>query len=375
MPVRNSVDSLLPLERDRRLNLRTKSWYLPFLLILPNVHDDFNNDKRVKERMYKFLLVCVKLIKLITAFGLILSLLIVSIAAMVGLVAAIVAMSRSGNHGGAHHRAALVQRLRGMFYTTRQLLWCYAMFGNSVMPGQDPFLQEIAYDLALFSSMCCGNPGSIFFWMRASQLSQRRRRNGQRGWARNRNNTAQDLEGVALVQRGTWGQTRSRRCRTISSAAQEEPFRGILSVSVEFLFGPTPFVPGPTESEKYKLRAAVIVQYCSDKAGQGISLQDLSPYIESPPASLQHETAIRFGRIGHCFSFQWQTCRQQQTFRRKNQARHALSFQNSWQKVLLSFKYEEPADFDDGSWEYLFYAGNDAQVIVTSNNKWRQNYR
>ena len=239
------------------------------------------------------------------------------------------AMSRSGNHGGAHHRAALVQRLRGMFYTTRQLLWCYAMFGNSVMPGQDPFLQEIAYDLALFSSMCCGNPGSLFFWMRASQLGRRRRRNGQRGWALNRTNngTTQDLEGVALVQRGSWGRRDQDDVEPPSeTTAQEEPFRGILSISVEFLFGPTPFVPGPTESEKNKLRAAVIVQYCSNNAGQGISLQDLSLSIYRVSASiLARRNGNRFRRIGHCVSFQWQTCRFHRRFARTKQGSLCLS--------------------------------------------------
>ena len=320
----------------------------------------FQRRQTCKDRVYTFLIVCVKLIKLITAFGLILSLLIVSIAAMVGLVAAIIAMSRSGNHGGAHHRAALVQRLRGMFYTTRQLLWCYAMFGNSVMPGQDPFLQEIAYDLALFSSMCCGNPGSIFFWMRASQLSQRRRRNGQRGWARNRINT-QDLEGVALVQRGTWGRRDQDDAEPSQAGGQEEPFRGLLSVSVEFLFGPTPFVPGPTESEKHKLRAAVIVQHCSEKAGQGISLQDLSPYIDSPPASLQHETAIVSEGLVVVSHFNGKPA-EVADLSSHEPSKACFVFPELLAESASVIKYEEPPDFDDGSWEYLCYAGNDAQL-------------
>ena len=54
-----------------------------------------------------------------------------------------------------------------LFYTLRQLLWCYAMFGPTEGEGGDPFFHEAAYDTWLVLSLCCGNPGSMWFWLRA----------------------------------------------------------------------------------------------------------------------------------------------------------------------------------------------------------------
>jgi len=185
----------------------------------------FPNDFQAKAKRWRrrqtawtavrgFLLVALKIIKIV-------------------LIAAIVAMSRGGHHG---HRDQLVRRLHSMFYTTRQLLWCYAIFGQNFQ-GQDPFLQEIAYDLALMSSLCCGNPMSLWFWLRASQLGNRSRHR-RRGWSsRLGQASTENLEGVALIQRGTWGCEEEGE----DPEPQQEPYRGLLSVSVEFLFGLTPF--------------------------------------------------------------------------------------------------------------------------------------
>ncbi|KAI2507811.1 hypothetical protein MHU86_6591 [Fragilaria crotonensis] len=88
------------------------------------------------ERLWTTAAYVVKVLKIVTAFGLILSLLIVTVAGMIGLVAALVAMSRAGNSD--HHRNQLMRRMRDMFYSMRQLMWCYAMFGHH-LEGQDPF--------------------------------------------------------------------------------------------------------------------------------------------------------------------------------------------------------------------------------------------
>jgi hypothetical protein len=65
-----------------------------------------------------------------------------------------------------------------------------------------------------------------------------------------------------------------------------------LSIAVEYLFGPTPFQPGPTEVEKWKLRAAALVQLLAvnmslDKIG--VSLLELTPYLDYPPSSLDSD--------------------------------------------------------------------------------------
>jgi len=326
----------------------------------------FRRRQTFQEGMYRFLVLLVKFIKIFTAFGLILSLLIVSIAAMVGLIAAIIAMSRSG-HGGGNHRAELVRRLRSMFYTMRQLLWCYAMFGGN-FTNQDPFLQEIAYDLALFSSLCCGNPASLFFWMRAGRLTQRRRR--RRGWALNRNSsTSSDMEGVALVQRETWGRDEDEPAGRGSE--QEEAYRGLLSVSVEFLFGPTPFVPGPTESEKWKLRGAVIVQHSSENTGSGISLEEMSPYVDSPPKSLdQHTSIVSEGLliVSH-FNGRPVATPTDAVAEPTSPSKARFVFPELLAESSAVIKYEEPPDPDDGSWEYLCYSGDAAAQSSRTSGK------
>ena len=306
----------------------------------------FRRRQTFNECLGRFLLILVKFMKILTAFGLILSLLILSVAAMIGLVAAIIAMSRGGHGGG--HRAELMRRLHSMFYTMRQLLWCYAMFGGNIQ-GQDPFLQEIAYDLALMSSLCCGNPGSLLFWMRASQLQSRRRR---RGWAPMNRNQSSTLEGVALVQRDTWG---SDEESIPTRGSEEESYRGLLSVSVEFLFGHSPFVPGPTDSEKWKLRGAIIVQLSSMDEGNGVSLQELSPFVDSPPASLQCESQIVAEGLSIVAHFNGRPLSRDSM---QPDSKACFVFPELMAESSSVVKYEEVPDPDDGSWEYLLYSGN-----------------
>ena len=242
-----------------------------------------------------------KAVKILTAFGLILSLFILTIAAMIGIVAAIVAMSTNNNNGNnnSHQRGALIRQLRLLFYTIRQLLWCYALYGQHD-ETQDPFLSEMAYDMSLLMSICCVNPGSFFWWWRVQQLNRRRRYN-RRGWGRSLWNTNSnsnssneletDVEGVRLVRRGEWGhQQQQQQQLQLTDAASDEQ-RGLLSIAVEYLFGPTPFQPGPTEAERWKLRGAAIAQLLLQEKSGGISLQQLSPYMDTPPANLDQDVA------------------------------------------------------------------------------------
>ena len=243
--------------------------------------------------------------------GLILSLLIVSIAAVAALMAAVVALS--SQRGGDRQRGALLHQVRLLFYSIRQLLWCYAVWGpttsgddNNNNEPQDPFLREVAYDTALLCSVCCGNPGSIFYWMRMNQLQQRRHRLF-RGWAtRNHNNNHDNstnsrqqpdrmvpssVPGVTLVHNS------SNINHTATSSSGGGEHRGLLSVAVEFLFGPIPFAPGPTETEKWVLRSAAVMQLCTTTKSTstntglavadaaGVTLEALAPYLDDPPAS------------------------------------------------------------------------------------------
>lgn len=251
----------------------------------------------LKQYAWKIFHIFVKAMKIVTAFGLILSLFILTIAAMIGLVVGIVALSRAGGNN-SHHRNALMRQLRTICFTVRQLLWCYALFGQE-LEGQDPFLSEIAYDLALLSSICCTNPGSFFWWYRVGQMNRRRRR-ARRGWSRgpwggsiipngNNNELETDVEGVYLIRSGEWREPQQR-----GHMSSQEEHRGLLSLAIEYLFGPSPFDPGPAEAEKWKLRGALIVHRLSsqDTTPAGISLQELGPYLDDPPKSLDEKQDV-----------------------------------------------------------------------------------
>lgn len=286
-----------------------------------------------------------KVIKILTAFGLVLSLLILTVAGMVGLVAAVIAMSRGGGHN--HHRSEAMRRLRSLFFTMRQLLWCYAIFGANV-EGQDPFLRDIAMDLALFTSLCCGNPGSIFFWMRANQLSRRRAR-ARRGWGR------QDIQGVTMVRRGTWESEGNDVALTRQEASGEDRIhRGLLSVAVEFLFGPTPFNPGPSEGEKWRLRGAAIVRLSSTPF-QGLSLEELSPYSETPPASLDHVAGVVAGGLLIVAHFNGvPVANDESSSLGPTKARFTFP-ELLAESSFTTINFEESPDTDDGTWESLLY--------------------
>ena len=264
---------------------------------------------------WQMLGVACRALKIITAFGLILSLCILTLATIVAIVAGIVAMStqQNNNNNSHHQRNMLLRQLRTLFYTMRQLLWMHALFGHHI-EGQDPFLSELSYDMFLLSSICCGNPGSFFWWYRMSQLNRRRRR-VRRGWggrglfgARsstsssgggdtwNANNEMDsEVEGVRLLRRGEWGQQQQEQRPQQMTADSEH--RGLLSIAVEYLFGPTPFQPGPTETDVWKLRAAAIIQISGDNATRvngmpGVSLDQLSAYMDTPPKSTEDVATI-----------------------------------------------------------------------------------
>jgi hypothetical protein len=297
-------------------------------------HDDW------KSALYEMGLVAGRALKILTAFGLILSLLIVSIAAMMALLAAIVALSQGGDRQGNHQNSILMRQFRHLCLTVREVLWFYALFGSPVVTnasvddedgrrgGSDPFLQAVAYDLWLVLSVCCGNPSSIFFWFHASQL-QRRRHRAVRGWERyatnhNNNNTARHalttsetegwtnsgIQGVTLMQRGqpvvVVGASSSSDNNNNNNEQQQ---RGLLSIAAEFLFGGSNHTVTDEssfhalvllEAKRWKLIAAVILQKSALRlslptteagdSGDGvaaISLQELSPYATTPASSLQ----------------------------------------------------------------------------------------
>eukprot|EP00977_Amphora_coffeiformis_P005425 scaffold1151_cov152-Amphora_coffeaeformis.AAC.1 len=241
-------------------------------------------------------------LKIITAFGLILSLLILLVAAVVGVVAVLIASSQNDRNGRG--RSLVLRQLHSLMYTFRQLLWCYALFGPDMGDDNtDPFLRETAYDLALLCSVCCGNPSSLFFWMRARQLSQRRHRMIYRGWSSTGTwgrsssgnaatstaaTNAYGVEGVTLVRQGTRGNHDNNE--TVILGTESSEHRGLLSVAVDFLFGPTPFHPPHAEADKWKLRASVMVQTSTVQGG--ITLRQMAPYADEPPKTIENTAQV-----------------------------------------------------------------------------------
>ena len=79
-----------------------------------------NSDWKV--RLSTFATALVKALKVFTAFGLVISLAVLIVAAICVLVAALVAMARGGN---GHHRNGLMHRVRYLFLQLRSILWLY----------------------------------------------------------------------------------------------------------------------------------------------------------------------------------------------------------------------------------------------------------
>jgi hypothetical protein len=289
------------------------------------------------ERLWTTIAYVVKVLKIVTAFGLILSLLIVTVAGMIGLVAALVAMSRAGNSD--HHRNQLMRRMRDMFYSMRQLMWCYAMFGHH-LEGQDPFLSEIAYDISLLTSICCGNPSSMWFWFRAQQLS-RRRTYMARSWGRL---VQSDSAGVANSLVRVQGDNEEEL--PSSNRLETNEHRGLLSLAVEFLFGPIPFAPGPTSLEKWKLRAAVILEQ-SARDGSA-TLSSLTPFFDDPPESLTDTVKIQANGLAIVTHFHGIP-------KQMDDKELHFIFPELLAESMHSTTYEEGVDSDDGSWRSLLY--------------------
>ena len=298
----------------------------------------------MKETLNNFLRFLLKLLKILTALGLVLSLLILTVAGIIAMIAVIIAMSRSG--GSDHDRSAMFRRVRSMVFTMRQLLWCYAMFGHNV-EGQDPFLSEIAYDASLCLSLCCGNPSSFWFWMQAGQLNQRRARLS-RGWASgfggNYSNTSDTTEGVALINRGGWGREEGR------DEPSEDEHRGVLSVAVEFLFGPIPFQPGPSEPGKWKLRGAVILEHAAKQGSS--SLQELGPYTDIPAFSVADDATMVTSGLAIVTHFNGVP--KENDCNTGGKARFV--FPELVAESSHVTQYDDYQDLDDGSFEYILYS-------------------
>jgi len=252
-----------------------------------------------KQRLQTLSIGIVKATKIFTAFGLIISLAVLIIAGICLLVAAVIAMARGGHGGGGGHRNhPLMHRVRFLFFELRQILWLYAICGGSMGGNQDPFLREVAGDMAMMMSVCCGNPMHIFFWMRMGRMSRRWRPGGEvaRRWGGSTYNN--DMDGIAMMRRGTWGDDNDTQQSQSTSLNRTNEQRGLLSIAVEFLFGPSDNEGGNTSNtsrrdlERWKFRASIIIALSSSSGGNGVSLRELLPYVDNPPKSADDASAM-----------------------------------------------------------------------------------
>ena len=205
----------------------------------------------IKRVLWNIALLLVKILKVVIAFGLILSLFVLSIAMLVAVI---------WRQNGGRHNQRLMNQMRSMLLTIRQFLWCYVAWGQGLDSGQDPFIRETAHNIALFSNLILSSPGNIWWWISIGRLRERQRRS-----------------------RGTWRYMfRQQEEAKYDQDTGNDHQRGILSVAVEFLFGPTPFSPGPSNFDKWKLRELVIISLSSDNGSNSVSLEQLLPLIDYP---------------------------------------------------------------------------------------------
>ena len=164
------------------------------------------------------------------------------------------------------------------------------------MGNQDPFLREVAGDLAMMMSVCCGNPMHIFFWMRLGRMSRRWGRGGEvaRRWGGS--TFSNDMDGIAMMRRGTWGDDDNDTQQAQSTQTNDQ--RGLLSIAVEFLFGPSSdegdikATSSRRDLERWKFRASIIIALSSASGGNGVSLRELLPFVDNPPLSADDASSM-----------------------------------------------------------------------------------
>jgi len=229
-----------------------------------------------------------KIFKVFVAFGLIISFAVVMIGGMCLFIATVIAMSRGGNGNGGmnsqHHRR-LMGNVRAMWFSLRQLFWVFYIGGGfDLVEGGgvvDPFIAETAFTLSMWS------PSSIWFWLRMYRIRNRRVRMN-RGWrtsnASDRHGYESSLDGnndLLDINGNSHGSITTRWSNYVNRQQQDE--RGLLSIVVEFLFGPTPFHPGPTDYTKWKIRETFIIETSSIQQDQAINMVQFLPFVDYPP--------------------------------------------------------------------------------------------
>ena len=282
IPVNNSTISI-PSHSGRNMKRSTTVMIFDFPTDFERKAYLTKRRESLREIVWNFMCALFKVLKVIVAFGLIISAMVVVIYAIVIMLALIVGFARAGGREMHHHANRIQMSLRMIFYMMRQFYWIYMIIrGFDQIDTVDPFIADIAYTLAF---IC--NPYSYWMWFR--MMNRRRYRNrATRGWR---------SSSSGFMQRSTWNQPytnnqetevnntysfNNRFMNNVQSSHHSDE-RGILSNAVEFLFGPTPVQPGPNELEKWKLRESFILSQISKTENQAISILQFLPFVDHPP--------------------------------------------------------------------------------------------
>ena len=172
---------------------------------------------------------------------------------------------------------------------------------------------------------------------------------------------------MTLIQRGDHASNTSNAI--INSGASHQ---GLLSVAVEFLFGPTPFAAGPTEAEKWVLRSAALIQLStkSQPSGSGVSLEEMAPYTDSPPASLEDTSKIVEQTLLIVSHFNGLPSNQQEQASGDGDgdARKAkFIFPELMAESAVVSRYEYTQVEDDGTWQSLLFRKQEAATPRRAN--------
>ena len=109
-------------------------------------------------------------------------------------------------------------------------------------------------------------------------------------WARIRRGRGWGGAGLSSWNSGGGGGAWNEERRRPSSSSAEQ--RGLLSMAVEFLFGPEGDEREQQELERWKFRAAIVLALSSSTGGRGVALRDLLPYVDGPPVSAESSSAV-----------------------------------------------------------------------------------
>ncbi len=227
--------------------------------------------RQTKATLQAILRMLWKVIQIVVAFGLLLSLLTVGLV----VITALILSSRQ-----QHSRDRIHHFIRRSLVTLQQLLWIYSI-NNHYVGVNNPLLSDNIQAIWLGIGICCTrNPlNSIYLCFRAHRLA-RRRRFATRGW------------GTTVTTTTPAGRNHENRCHSLplttrwlaentqSSFEEPQSQRGLLYILVEFLFGPLSQTEGKNDLWKWKLREYIIVSN-----GFRLTLAQLQPFIDNPGLS------------------------------------------------------------------------------------------